>query len=165
MIVSFPRSGRGYVRACMYELGHTLGFTETQEDNGKDVLQTHDFSLSLEFPTRRKIVLVRDPLHCFASWYELDRGNGSRRSWGSSLEAWVPYWKGFFRRHIEHGGEDLMWFEQFTRGQGLLGGYLSAAGVEAHPPRDIRRFEFHKQLPNVAGRLGEEYEKFKEMTP
>ena len=155
-IFSFPCSGRRFTEKLLMEVGLSIhevpgqGYKGTLSPFHADALFTHDFGLNEDYRNRRKVVIKRNPLACFTSWFEMTVAAGgqpdTKEAWLKVVtDEWIPYWKGFAERH--HGSE-VFHYEIITIApdiyvQKLTGFAGSRTNIRAYPERNIMNFRHY----------------------
>jgi len=174
VVYSFPRSGRGITMQALRAQGLTCitGDSDVGLDDQRFFF-THDFSGKEEYPHRRKVVLRRDPLYSFCSWFEMNVADGGRPDTWNAFEAavgneWIPYWKQFARRHLisqegSHVRFDYLIHHQWLSISSLclMAGvkYDNTKAIKPYPERDITQFKHYRvtQFRDIRNQLEPEY--------
>lgn len=168
-IFSFPRSGRAFARKLLFPEG-----TPDEDMFGGPIYMSHDFDNDDVRDDRPNIVLARDPLYCFASWFEMETRNGnitdSREAFRQTvLNIWAPYWRKFAAKHILSGRAPVVWFDWFTQNPEAFADFITEVsgveaanrGLRATPTRKLRLSKYLKPTDDlyfeITKALGPEY--------
>lgn len=158
-LISFPRSGRHMVHKMLTAgYGMSPAHVDQLSPGAVDapITVTHDVVNGSELFGRRRIVLIRDPLQCFASWFVKDYNDefcvsGFReRVFGApECTGWIDYWKDFVRQYI-------LWHSRVESYQQVTLGYWQFVN---NPELCLRRmvcqiggsFDMHAAMGSVDG--------------
>lgn len=169
--ISFPRSGRGITQKLLHEIYLHEITTGWDKKKRPDVWVDHDFKLNVKYDNRGIIATYRNPLHSFASWFDMNVDGGGRPDTRDAFvlaceREWIPYWNNWIKKYREtdcllYSYEDflknpekhLQMWENVLGVKGNITDALKKYPIKEQHDRSVWRYYDEEMLSWLSGKL------------